>query len=54
MNDYKFFNEKLTIDEQRKVINEVEEINKVNIVQKPYRLSLLESDIPVNLKICCI
>jgi len=50
MNDYKFFNEKLTIEEQRKVINEVEEINKVNIVQKPYRLSLLESDIPVNLK----
>jgi len=50
MNDYKFFREKLTIDEQEKVINEVEEINKVNIVQKPYRLSLLESDIPVHLK----
>jgi hypothetical protein len=28
----------------------VEEINKVNIVQKPYRLSLLESNIPVHLK----
>ena len=50
MNDYKFFREKLTIDEQEKVIHEVEEINKVNIVQKPYRLSLLESDIPVHLK----
>ena len=28
----------------------MEEINKVNIVQKPYRISLLESDIPVHLK----
>ena len=50
MNDYKFFKEKLTIEEQQKVIHEVEEINKVNIVQKPYRLTLLESDIPVHLK----
>ena len=50
MNDYKFFKEKLTIEEQLKVINEVKEINKVNIIQKPYRLSLLESDIPINLK----
>jgi ATP-dependent Lon protease len=50
MNDYKFFKDKLSVDEQKKVIREVEEINKVSIVQKPYRLSLLESDIPVHLK----
>ena len=50
MNDYKFFKDKLSVDEQKKVIHEVEEINKVNIVQKPYRLSLLESDIPIHLK----
>lgn len=50
INDYKFFKDKLSIDEQKKVIHEVEEINKVNIIQKPYRLSLLESDIPVHLK----
>ena len=50
MNDYKFFKEKLSVDEQKKIIREVEEINKVNIVQKPYRLTLLESDIPVHLK----
>ncbi|MDC1321264.1 AAA family ATPase [Flavobacteriaceae bacterium] len=50
MNDYKFFKDKLSVEEQKKVIREVEEINKVNIVQKPYRLTLLESDIPVHLK----
>ena len=50
INDYKFFQQQLSIEEQEKLINEVEEINKVNIVQKPYRLTLLESDIPVNLK----
>jgi len=50
MNDFKFFKEKLSVDEQQKIIHEVEEINKVNLVQKPYRLSLLECDIPANLK----
>lgn len=50
MNDFKYFKDKLSIDEQQKIINEVEELNKYSIVQKPYRLTLLESDIPTNLK----
>jgi|UniRef100_A0A6C0CK67 ATP-dependent Lon protease len=50
MNDYKYFKDKLSIEEQNKIINEVEELNKHSIVQKPYRLTLLESDIPTNLK----
>jgi ATP-dependent Lon protease len=50
LNDYAFFKDKMTLEEQNKVISEVEEINKLNIVQKPYRLTLLESDIPVHLK----
>ena len=50
LNDYAYFKDKLTLDEQKKVLTEVEEINKINIVQKPYRLTLLESDIPVHLK----
>ena len=54
MNDYKFFKDKLSVEEQKKVIREVEEINKVNIVQKPYRLTLLESDIPVHLKMIAL
>ena len=50
LNDFAYFKDKMTIEEQKKVIMEVEEINKITIVQKPYRLSLLESDIPVHLK----
>ena len=50
MDDYNYFKNKLSCDEQCKVLKEVEEINKINIVQKPYRLTLLESDIPTNLK----
>ena len=50
LNDYSYFKDKMTVEEQKKVIYEVEEINKINIVQKPYRLTLLEADIPVHLK----
>jgi len=50
MNDYKYFKDKLSLEEQEKIINEVEELNKFSIVQKPYRLTLLESTIPTNLK----
>jgi ATP-dependent Lon protease len=50
MNDYKYFKDNLSFEEQKRVLNEVEEINKINIVQKPYRLTLLESDIPIHLK----
>ena len=50
MNDYKYFKNKLTLDEQKKVIEEVNVINKIDIVQKPYRISLLESSIPPYLK----
>jgi ATP-dependent Lon protease len=50
LNDYAYFKDNLSLEEQKKVLAEVEEINKINIVQKPYRLTLLESDIPVHLK----
>ena len=50
MNDYKYFKNKLTLEEQKKVIEEVNVINKIDIVQKPYRISLLESSIPPYLK----
>ena len=50
LNDYAYFKNNLSLEEQKKVISEVEELNKINIVQKPYRLSLLEADIPVHLK----
>jgi ATP-dependent Lon protease len=45
MNDFAFF-EKLEIENQKKIIKELKEINKITRVEKPYRLTLLESNIP--------
>jgi ATP-dependent Lon protease len=46
MNDFEFFN-KLEINQQKKIIKELREINKISRVEKPYRLTLLEADIPI-------
>ena len=48
-NDFSFFN-KLEIEEQKKIIKELKEINKLVRIEKPYRMTLLESNIPINLK----
>ena len=45
MNDFTFF-EKMTTEEQVKIIKEVREINKITRIEKPYRMTLLESAIP--------
>jgi ATP-dependent Lon protease len=49
MNDFAFY-EKLDIEEQKKMIKELKEINKITRIKKPYRMTLLESDIPVQFK----
>lgn len=49
MNDFEFFG-KLQVDEQKKIIKELREINKITRIEKPYRLTLLESDMPVLFK----
>jgi ATP-dependent Lon protease len=49
MNDFSFY-EKLETDNQKKIIKELREINKITRIEKPYRMTLLESDIPVQLK----
>ena len=49
MNDFTFF-QTLTIDEQKKIIKELREINKLIRVETPYRISLLESNIPTLFK----
>lgn len=49
MNDYAFFG-KMSIEKQKKLIAELEEVNKHAKIEKPYRISLLESDIPVKFK----
>uniref|UniRef100_A0A6C0DIF7 ATPase AAA-type core domain-containing protein n=1 Tax=viral metagenome TaxID=1070528 RepID=A0A6C0DIF7_9ZZZZ len=45
MNDFKFF-ENLEFDYQKKIIKELREINKLTRIEKPYRMTLLESNIP--------
>lgn len=49
MNDSAFF-EKLEIDVQKKIIKELKEINKIIRIEKPYRLTLLESNMPTLFK----
>jgi ATP-dependent Lon protease len=45
MNDYAFFN-KMEPAQQIKIIKELREINRITRIEKPYRLTLLESSIP--------
>jgi ATP-dependent Lon protease len=52
LNDVAFFKQKLTLDEQKKVLSEMSAIQKISKVEKPYRLTLLESDIPTHFKAC--
>jgi ATP-dependent Lon protease len=49
MNDFKFF-ENMELDNQKKIIKELKEINKLTRIEKPYRMTLLESDIPALFK----
>jgi len=49
LNDFAFY-EKLELDNQKKLIKELKEINKITRIEKPYRMTLLESSIPVEFK----
>ena len=49
MNDFDFY-DKLDTEHQKIIIKELREINKLIRVEKPYRLTLLESDIPIIFK----
>ena len=48
-NDYTFFS-KLDVDHQKKIIKEMREINKTTRIEKPYRMTLLESTMPTVFK----
>ena len=50
MNDVKYFHEKMTVEEQHKVLKQMIEIKSHCTVVKPYRLTLLDADIPVEYK----
>jgi len=53
MNDSSFF-EKMKVEEQKKIIGELREINKISRIEKPYKLTLLDADIPVIFKSAAI
>ena len=50
MNDVKYFHEKMTIEQQHTVLKQMVEIKSHCTVDKPYRLSLLDADIPIEYK----
>ena len=50
MSDAKYFNEKLSVEEQMGVLKEMEAVNKLSNTEKPYRLTILDSNIPMQLK----
>jgi ATP-dependent Lon protease len=52
MNDLKFFHDKLTVEQQKRALEQIALIHKDSHIDKPYRLTLLESDIPVQYKAC--
>jgi ATP-dependent Lon protease len=49
MNDFSFY-EKLETEDQKKIIKELREINKITRIEKPYRMTLLEANIPTIFK----
>ena len=49
-NDLKYFKMHLSNEQQVGVLGELEELNKMMLVEKPYRLTLLESKIPKQYK----
>ena len=49
-NEIEYFKKKLSNKEQMTIMNDLKEINKHIYVEKPYRLTLLQSNLPANLK----
>ena len=49
-NDLRYFRRHMSQEEQTKVIQDLKKIHAVSIIEKPYRLTLLETDIPIAFK----
>lgn len=49
LDDYAFY-DKLEVNKQKSLIKELREINKITRIEKPYKMTLLETDIPVQFK----
>ncbi len=48
-NDFKYFKD-MDIDSQHKILNKLKAVNDFSKIEKPYRIALLESDMPVEFK----
>ena len=53
-NDLDYFKKHLTLQQQRAMIDEMHAVAKVTEIEKPYKLTLLESDIPRDMKAVAI
>ena len=53
-NDLDYFKKHLTVQQQRTLIDELNEVAKVTAIEKPYKLAILESDIPRDMKAIAI
>ena len=49
MNDSRYF-KKLEVERQKKIIGELKEVNKLSRVEKPYKLTIIESMVPQHFK----
>ena len=54
MGDVRFFKNKLSIEEQKKILEEITSVKALINVEKPYRLKLLDADIPQKFKACAL
>lgn len=52
MNDVKYFQDKMSKEQQKVVLDQIKAIKGHCEVDKPYRLALLDSDIPIPYKAC--
>jgi ATP-dependent Lon protease len=52
MNDTKYFKDNMTKEQQIVVIDQIKAIKALCEVDKPYRLALLDADIPISYKAC--
>ena len=50
MNDLNYFQEKMSLEEQETVLKQMTEIKSLIDIEKPYRLALLEANIPTRFK----
>lgn len=52
MNDTNYFKNEISLDEQKMILKKMKEINEHSNITKPYRVALLDANIPIAYKAC--